>query len=79
MEDQEPKELSRPQLFIHIFLVMFLASIMFQLLLARDDIAGFADAFRQVLLSVRSSLGVALIAAGALVLVRRTRDVRDDD
>jgi len=79
MEEQEPKELSRPLLFIRMFLVMFLLCIMFQLLLVRDQIAGFADAVRLAALSLKPSLGVALIAAGVLSFLRRSRSDRDDD
>ena len=71
---------SRPKAFLMVFLVFFVVSLLFQVAMAPSAPSGTGALWQGILSYFRSSLGVALIAAGVVVLVRRdSNDDGDDD
>ena len=60
--------------FSRVFPVLLVVTILFQLLLAKDELDGFASIGQKVLKDIDISLGVALISAGTFVLFRRKED-----
>lgn len=60
--------------FSRAFPVLFVVTIMFQLLLAKDELGGIASIWEEILKGMHISLGVSLIAAGAFVLFNRKND-----
>lgn len=60
--------------FSRAFPVLLVVTIMFQLLLAQDELHGFASIWRHILKHMDISLGVSLIAAGTFALFNRNED-----
>ncbi|OGT98179.1 MAG: hypothetical protein A2079_00565 [Geobacteraceae bacterium GWC2_48_7] len=60
--------------FSRAFPVLLIVAIMFQLLLAKDELNGFASIWDEILKNIHISLAVSLIAAGAFVLFNRNED-----
>lgn len=60
--------------FSRAFPVLLIVTIMFQLLLAKDELHGLESIWNEILKKLDISLAVSLIAAGAFVLFNRNED-----
>lgn len=60
--------------FSRVFPVLLVVTILFQLLLAKDELHGLASIWDEIVRKMDVSLTVALIAAGAFVLFSRKED-----